>query len=383
MNFPRRSFIAASCTAIPLSFVAARAANGAQSPPPPAAPKIGALFPLSGADSLLGDEALRGVLLAEDAINAAGGIAAQKLTLVLGDAPDQNQVEQTTRSLISGNVNALLGTGVSGLSYSGSASAELAQIPYLELDAPADGITGRNFKFLVRTCLTTSMLAATAIAAISKHFPNKKIGLLFNTGATAGAIAAAALARWQAQQITPLLSIGYAEDAADLHDSAGRLMRAGVEILLHAAGSDDVLVFYQAMQDIGWKPRALIGCGEGYGLRETAFALGPAFNGTYISAAPFYPPAASGVAGAYLARFGMPPRSADSLSAYVGAKLVFDLLASVNGDTTKLLGAFHQANIPAGGLANGWGMALDKTGQNMRAFATLQQWQNGGLVTLD
>jgi len=350
------------------------------------------LFPLSGADSLIGDEALRGVQLALEAseasnastaAHASGGIASRDLTLVQGDALDENQVQQTTASLISGNVNVLLGTGVSSLAYSGSAAAELAQIPYIELNAPADGITGRNFKFLIRTCLNTSMLANTAIAAMAKHFPNKKIGLLFNTGATAGAIAAAALVQWQAQKIVPLLSIGYAGDAADLHDPASRLMRAGVEILLHAAGSDDVLVFFQAMQDIGWKPGAILGCGEGYGLRETAFALGTAFNGTYVSAAPFYPLAAVGIANAYLARFGMAPRSADSLTAYVGAKLVFDLLASLNGDASKLLDALHKTGIPAGGLANGWGVAFDKTGQNTRAFATLQQWRNGGLVTLD
>lgn len=379
----RRLFIAAGCAALPFSLRAARAEGAAAQKTPPAPAKIGALFPFSGADSLVGDEAFRGVQLAADAVNQAGGIAAQPITLIQGDAVDADQVQQAAKALISGKgVSLLLGTGASSLAYAGSAASELAQTPYIELTAPADGITGRNFKFLLRTCLTTAMLASTAITAIARRFPNKKIGLLFNTGATAGAIAAAALAQWQAQKISPLLSIGYPADTADLHGPVSRLKRAGAEILLHAAGIDDVLVFFQAMQDIGFKPAAVIGCGDGYAFRETAFALGPAFSGTYVSAAPCYPAAAAEIASAYLARFGMPPRSAESLTAYVGARLVLEVLASVNGDAGKLLDALRKTSLPPGGLANGWGVAFDKNGQNTRAFATLQQWRNGGLVTL-
>ena len=383
MVLPRRGFIAAICAALPLS-VSAAVAEGSNAQPPlaPSKPKIGVLLPLSGPDSLVGDECMRGVQLAADAINGAGGIARQPITLMQGDF-NLNQVAQTAKSLIIDSAaNLLLGTGSSDLAYSGSDAAELAQIPYIELNAPADGITTRNFKFLLRTTLTTSMIAATAINAISSRFGGKKFGLLFNTGSTAGAIAGAATAQWQQNKIAPLLSIGYPEDTADLSGPVGRLKRAGAEVILHAGGSDDVLVLFQSMRDIGWKPDAVIGCGDGYGLRETAYALGDLFEGTYISAAPFFPPRAGYIAAAYENRFGMPPRSADSLTSFVGAKLVFDILNSVNGDTTKLLEALRKTDIPTGTLANGWGTSFDKSGQNTRTFATLQQWRGGVLTTL-
>ena len=383
MTPSRRFFLAAGSAALALAPRTGGAEGSSTQKPPQIRPKIGALFPFTGAGSLIGDEAFRGVQLAVDDINRAGGIASQPVGLIQGDALDATQAGQAAKSLIAGaGANLLLGTGGSGLAYAGSAAAELAQIPYIELNATADGITGRNFKFLLRTCLTSTMLAATAVAAMAKRFPNRKIGLLFNTGAAAGAIAAAALAQWQAQKITPLLSIGYPEDAADLHGPVSRLQRAGAEILLHAAGADDVLAFFQAKQDLGWKPAGVFGSGDGYGLRETAFALGSPFNGTYVSAAPCAPLSAAAITGAYQARFGMPPRSADSLTAYAGAKLVLDQLNGLNGDPTKLLDALRKTNLPAGALANGWGAAFDKTGQNTSAFATLQQWQNGGLVTL-
>jgi ABC-type branched-subunit amino acid transport system substrate-binding protein len=71
----------------------------------------------------------------------------------------------------------------------------------------------------------------------------------------------------------------------------------------------------------------------------------------------------------------MAPRAAASLTAYVGAKLVFDVLNQAGGDATKLLDALRRCDIPAGSLANGFGVAFDKTGQNTRSFAVLQQWR--------
>jgi branched-chain amino acid transport system substrate-binding protein len=377
MGIYRRSLIASSL-ALPLT---ARAA-GAEATAKPAAvtAKIGVLLPLSGPDCLLGDECLRGVQLAVDAASAASGL---NVSLVTADAFDEVQAEQAARSLISaGQVNLLLGSGASSLAYPGSDAAELAQIPYIELNAPADGITGRNFKFLIRTTLTTSMLAALALDTIAKRFAEKQIGLLFNTGASAGAVAAAALAQWQGMKISPLLVIGYPADVADLHEPVRRMQRAGVQVVLHAGGMDDVLVLFQALQDTGWRPEQIIGCGEGYGFRETAFAVGDIFDGIYVSAAPCYPEPAAAIASAYAMRFGMPPRSADSLTSYVGAKFVLDTLGSVNGDSSKLLDALHKTVLPAGSLANGWGVALDRTGQNTQAFAVLQQWRDGVLVSL-
>jgi branched-chain amino acid transport system substrate-binding protein len=378
MGILRRSLIASLM--LPLPAGAAWAAAAPQPAAQPAAAKIGVLLPLSGPDALLGDECLRGVQLAVDAANAGPG---QNWSLAVADAVGEAEAEQTARSLISGDqVTVLLGSGASSLAYPGTDAAELAQIPYIELNAPADGITGRNFKFLVRTTLTTSMQAALALDTIAKRFAGKQIGLLFNTGASAGAVAAAALAQWQGEKISPLLVIGYPADVADLHAPVRRMRRAGVQVVLHAGGMDDVLVLFQALQDTGWRPEQIIGCGEGYGFRETAFALGEMFDGTYVSAAPWYPPPAAAIAAAYATRFGMPPRSADSLTSYVGAKWVLDTLGSVGGDSGKLLDALHKAVLPAGSLANGWGFALDRTGQNTRAFAVLQQWRDGVLAAV-
>ena len=124
----------------------------------------------------------------------------------------------------------------------------------------------------------------------------------------------------------------------------------------------------------------MLGCGDGYALRETGAALGPLFDGTLVIAAPFYPPRAAALAQAYQRRYGMAPRGPDSLTAYVGAKLVFDTLNSVRGDPAKLLDALRGTDIALGGLVNGWGVAFDHDGQNTRSFVSLQQWRGAALV---
>ncbi|HVE22946.1 MAG TPA: ABC transporter substrate-binding protein [Acidocella sp.] len=360
---------------------AARAANPQpqQAAPPP--PVIGAALPLSGDLSLIGDECLRGIRLAADATDQAGGIAGKPVALVSADASNPAQATASVNGLITAShAGLVLSGGASDLSFPGSAAAELAQVPFIELNAPAAGITTRGFHFLLRTAPTTTTIGNFAARTIQERFAGRKIGLLYNTGATGAAIAAAATAALKNANLTIQLAIGYAPDVADLFAPAGRLKRAGAEIVLHAAGPHDVLAFFLAMRGQAWKPAALLGCGDGYALRETGAALGPLFEGTLVVAAPFYPPAAAAVADAYQRRYGMAPRGPQSLAAYVGAKLVFDTLGTVRGDPAKLLDALRATDIAQGGLANGWGVAFDHDGQNTRSFVALQQWNGTDLV---
>ena len=74
--------------------------------------KVGALYPYSGALALLGDESSRGLELAVEEINAAGGIqGGKKIELVKADGVDPNQAVGEARRLISVvGVQAIFGT---------------------------------------------------------------------------------------------------------------------------------------------------------------------------------------------------------------------------------------------------------------------------------
>ena len=108
--------------------------------------KIGALYPFSGGLALLGDESFRGLELATEERNAAGGVKGQPLQIVKGDAVDPNQAVGEARRLTSvDKVTVVFGTYSSSLSLAATQVTELAGVPYFELGAISDPITERGF----------------------------------------------------------------------------------------------------------------------------------------------------------------------------------------------------------------------------------------------
>ena len=131
--------------------------------------KIGALYPFSGGLALLGDESFRGLELATEERNAAGGVKGQKLELVKGDAVDPNQAVGEARRLTSvDKVSVVFGTYSSSLSLAATQVTELAGVPYFELGAISDPITERGFKNLYRTNPTARDFAASMVDAIGE-----------------------------------------------------------------------------------------------------------------------------------------------------------------------------------------------------------------------
>src|SRR5271156_6318193 len=107
----------------------ARAAKSPAQPAPPTSPVIGAALPLSGDLALIGDECLR-------------GIDGKPVALVTADAFSASQATASVNGLITANhAGLVLSAGASELSFPGSAAAELAQVPFIELHAAAAGIT--------------------------------------------------------------------------------------------------------------------------------------------------------------------------------------------------------------------------------------------------
>lgn len=348
--------------------------------------RIGALFPQTGPQALIGDEAWRGLELA---VEAARPAFKTDIELIRGDATDADAAIKhiIDRAGKPAELSAILGSQSSTASFSASAAAELANIPYIELDAPAGGITRRDFKMLMRTCTTTADFATAAESAITGVLmpswrmgsERLRVGLLFDVGATDGSFAGAMLAACKRAGLSVTLSMAYGTDAMSLGQEISRMKRARIDVLIHAGGTEHVLLLYEGMQIANWRPRMIIGTGPGYGLRPVRSALGAALDNTMVVGNPLYGPASATIEAAYRNRYAMPPRGAASLTTHIGTSIVLDALHS----DKKLLGALARTARPPGSLANGWGVKFDANGQNTASFVTLQQWQRGALVTID
>jgi branched-chain amino acid transport system substrate-binding protein len=388
----RRVLLGASLAA--LEGALSRPARAA--PPPPLA--IGALFPFSGSLSLLGDESFRGLDLATDERNAAGGLLGRPIALMRGDANESGPATAEAKRLIEqAKVSCLFGAYASAVAIAGSAVAELAGVPYFELDALADSVTERGFKLTFRTGPLASAVGFLSVDTVADLLlplwgadsAKLKLAILHEDGPTGTAVAAAQEARCKDRALPLAERISYPATDIDFAPLVQRLRGANADVVLHTAHANDVVLLHRALKQAGWRPRMVIGAGGGYSLNDTARALGADFNGamnvdvTQYRISDIVAPGVSEVAAAYQRKYGAPPRSGHSLICFAGARVFFDAVQRAGTlDTDKLRPALLATDAPNGSLVAGYGVRFDDKGQNFRAHPYLSQWQKGALVTI-
>ena len=360
--------------------------------------KLGALFPFSGGLALLGDESFRGVQLAVDERNAAGGVNGRQVTLVKADAVDASQAVGEARRLTSvESVAAIFGSYASGISQAATQVTELAGVPYFELGATADTITGRGFKYLFRVNPTAKNIGDRTLEALVKVVAptmkvdpkTLKLAIIHEDGPYGSLVAAAQKDGAAKLGITVVEVQAYSAKTVDLSSVILRLKGAGADVVLHTGYQNDVVLFFRQAGAAGFKPRAVIGGGGGHSLIDTAQAVGAPMEGVYDVDFPQITMNAAGAPGlgdfvaAYQKKFSMAPRSGHSLANYVGAKAMLEVLARAKStDKDKIRDAALAFRAPVGSTAAGWGVQFNETGQNTAATLNLMQWQQGKLATV-
>jgi branched-chain amino acid transport system substrate-binding protein len=359
---------------------------------------LGALYPFSGALAVLGDESFRGLELAVEERNSAGGLLGRPIRLVKGDAVSAKQAPDEVRRLIgTEHVSALLGTFESRLAAAATPIAELAGIPYFELGAVADPIMDRGFKYLFRSCPVASALAALTVAAVTDELAplwavdsrDLKLAIVAEDG-----LYGTTVSGWQAKAcrdrgLHVVESLSYSAASTDLANAVQRLRAAAADVVLFTGYANDTVAFFRQFIQSGWRPRMVVGAGGGMALQDTANAVGPDFEGAVcVGFTPYAvnvaaAPGAQSVQAYYERKYGTKPRSGHSLANYVGARLFLDAIGRAGSlDKDKLRATILATDVADGTTANGWGARFDERGQNLRASPVLMQWQDGAPLTV-
>lgn len=360
--------------------------------------KLGALYPFSGGLALLGDESFRGTQMAIDERNAVGGINGKKIVLVKADAVDANQAVGEARRLTSvENVSAIFGSYASGISAAATQVTELAGVPYFELGAVADTITGRGFKYVFRSNATAKSFAdrsvesvVSVIAPMLKMEPKAlKIAIIYEDGPYGTLVGGFQKEEAKRLGLNVVEVQPYSAKTVDLSSLVLRIKGANADVVLQTSYQNDTLLFFRQAASAGYKAKALVGAGGGYSLQETAQALGNAVEGVFnvdfpqVTMKDLGAPGLKDFVVAYEKRFGMQPRSGHSLVNYVGAKAFLDVLAQAKStDKDKIREAVLGYRKPVGSSAASWGFQFADNGQNQLASTNLMQWQGGKLVTV-
>jgi len=360
--------------------------------------KFGALYPFSGGLALLGEESFRGVEIAVDEINAAGGIKGEQIELVRGDAVDNNQAIGEARRLISREgVKAILGTYSSSRSIAASQVAELSGIPYFELGAVADEVTGRDLKYLFRTNPTAETMGIMTIDMIVDEIapglgvaPEDLVIGVIHEDSAYGTSVAGHQERYGTEKGLNIATVqGYPTSTVDMSSLVLDLKDRGVNIVLQTSYQNDSVLFLNQSAEAGFEPDAIIGGGGGYSLTATAEAVGDKMDGvldvdfTQYAVNTEFTPGLEDFLAAYQAKYGEDPRSGHSLNNYVGAMAVLEGIGAGEGfEPDQIVAAAKAIDIPSGATAAGSGVHFGEHNQNDRAMMMGMQWQDGKLVTV-
>lgn len=361
--------------------------------------KVGALYPFSGPLALLGDESFRGLELAIEERNAAGGLHGKPLQLVRGDALDPNQAVGEARRLTSvDKVSAIFGTYSSSLSVAATQVAELAGVPYFELGAVAEQITERKFKNVYRANPTAKLLAEktvdavvdVAAPALNIDYKALKVAIIHEDSLYGQTVAGYQIARAKERGINLIETLPYSAKSVDLTPVILRLKSAGADVVLQTSYQNDTVLFFRQMKEQGLKPKAVVGSGGGYSLRDTIAAIGTenmegalTVEFTQYRTNTIATPGLEDFFKKYEAKYGMAPRSGYSLLNYAGAKVFLGAMASAKDlSSASVREAVMKVDIPFGTTATGYGAKFGEDGQNERVTLFLYQWQDGELVTV-
>ncbi len=361
--------------------------------------KFGALYPFSGALALLGEESARGLEIAVDEINAAGGVQGEQIVLERGDAVDNNQAIGEARRLISvAGVKAIFGSYSSARSIAASQVAELAGIPYFELGAVADEVTARDFKYLFRTNptadhmgkLIVDMIVEKIAPGLGKDAKDLKIGIIHEDSSYGTSVAGHQQRYGQEAGLNIVTVQAYPAATVDMSSIVLDLKQREVDIVLQTSYQNDSVLFLQQANEAGFKPAAIIGGGGGYSMMPTAEAVGNdviegVFDADFTQYAvnTEFTPGLEAFVEAYKAKYGTEPRSGHSLNNYVGALAILQAMNSAESfEPDAIVASVASIDVPQGQTAAGYGIKFGAGNQNEAASMMGMQWQDGKLVTV-
>lgn len=361
--------------------------------------RIAALYPTSGPLALLGEESWRGANIAAQALNQAGGIDGREVELVQADVPDVNATTSEARRMLdSEGLDLAIGTYSSSLALAGSEVYARGGGTYVELGAISEEFNGRGYENVWRTNPTAGTFAQVQVDFITDFVaPELGLGLdevkvlLVHEDSSYGSSVARSAETVAAEAgITNISYAPYSAESTDLSSTVLGIQQADADIVIAVSYASDAILLARQMKENGVVVPAFIGTGGGHTLSGFGETLGAAaehvfdVDFTQYAVNPEATPGLEEFVTMYEEEYGESPASGHSLANFMGANVVFDILAETGGDTSAETFADAAAayTTEAGTTETGWGIDFNEFGQNTEASPYVMQWRGGTLETV-
>ncbi len=370
---------------------------------------IGAIYPLTGNAAQIGADAQAAIGVISDIVNTdhppipmllghGGGLPHRDgahIRVVFADHQNDPQKAraEAERLITQNHVVALIGSYTSATAATISQVAERYEVPYISMDNSSPSLNQRGLKWFFRTSphdemFTAAMFAFFKDVGAKTGHPVKTVSLFYEDSIFGTDSSNVQKKLAAANGINVAAEIKYRANSPSLSSEAQRLRAAGADVMMPSSYTSDAILILRSMNEIGYKPPAIMAQAAGFQEQSFLTAAGPLAEGvmsrsSFALDAVKSRPAIAAVNAAYRAKAGKDLN--DNTSRQVVA--VQTLADAIDrADSTKpedIRRALVATDIPGDQTIMPWkGVKFDATGQNTEATPVIQQVTDGVYHTI-
>ena len=370
---------------------------------------IGVVYPLTGNGAAVGLDAKAAYEVAAKIINDAhpplgvamgkgGGLdklGGAKIRLVFADSQmdPQKARAEAERLITQDKAVAIVGSYTSATGATISQVTERYEVPYISADNSSPSLNQRGLKWFFRTgphdeMFTKGMFDFLADVAKKTGRPAKSVALFYEDSIFGTDSSNVQRKLAAAAGITVAADIRYRASSPSLSTEAQKLKAANADVLLPSSYTSDAILILKAMNEIGYKPKAILA--QAAGFQESAFmqgagalAEGAMSRSSFALDADKLRPAIPAVNALYKAHNNKDMN--DNTSREITALLVLadaiNRAGSAKPDDIRK--ALIATNMPGSETIMPWaGVKFDETGQNTLCNPVIQQVFDGMYKTI-
>jgi len=365
--------------------------------------KVGAIYPLSGANALLGSQCLAAVKIAVDIVNANGGVQGRQVELVEADAPDPTAATTEAGRLVDQQgVQVIFGSLASGNSLAIAGVTEKSGVTLVESGGIADAITDSGFKNVFRILDKGSLrggagaeyVAETLAPMLNIDAKELKVAIIHEESAYGTSVADGAVAKLEELGVNVVLRESYNSTITDMSAVVLKLQDAKPDVLLSVNYINDAVLLVDTLKQYKAMPKVMMGCGAGTTDPNFAKTIGADSDGIFCTDMPtnlpleyFTDAEMNKVVSEFRDRFKteFPDLNNVSVAAEAAFAGSYTFLNNIlpNAKTLDAAGIREAAITTKLDMTTlGFGWDLGEDGQNYAASANINQWQGGKVVTV-
>ena len=259
---------------------------------------VGAEYPLSGASAQIGIDAKHAFETALDIVNNAQdidlplaktaglpGLGGAKIRIVYADHQGDPQTgrAEAERLITQDKVAAVIGCYHSAVSATASQTAERYGVPFMCADSSSPNLQRRGLKFFFRASPHDEMFSQAMFDMLDDlRRKGQKIETLalFHEDTIFGTDSATVqvkLAKDRGYKV--LTDIKYRANSPSLTAEVQQLKAANADVLMPSSYTTDAILLMRTMNELGYKPKAIVAQAAGFSEQAFYSAVGPLAEG--------------------------------------------------------------------------------------------------------